>query len=138
MRFLGLCRESLRSCDGQATAEFALVFPLLMIIFLLFAQAVMVLRAQLIVTGAAREAARKGVETPNEALIKGAAYQASQGLDPKRMKIEVVCAKRNRGEPITVRVRYEVPLYLPILEKFFPSEIGVTGESTMRIENDRV
>ncbi len=128
--------QHLLSSRGQSTVEFALVFPFLLIIFLLFIQAVMVLRAQIIVTGAAREAARKGVETPSDVLIKGAAYKASNGLDPDRMSIEVICPRRQRGEPITVRINYRVPLYIPGLQRLFPSEVNVRGESTMRVENE--
>ncbi len=128
--------KRLTSSRGQSTVEFALVFPFLLIIFLLFAQAVMVLRAQIIVTGAAREAARKGVETASDVLIKGAAYKASNGLDPNRMKVEVICPHRKRGEPVTVRINYRVPLYIPGLQHLFPSEVNVRGESTMRVENE--
>ncbi len=127
----------LKSESGQSTAEFAIVFPLLMIIFLLLAQAVMVLRAQIIVTGAAREGARKGVETASDTMIKGATLNAAQGLDPGRMDIGISCAARKRGEPVTVSVDYRVPVYIPLVSKLFPEEVTVSGSSTMRIENDR-
>lgn len=130
-------RRRLRSQDGQSTAEFALVFPLILLIFLLMAQTVMVLRAQIIVTGAAREAARKGVESGSSALIKGAALSAAEGMDAGRLEVGIDCASRKRGEPITVRVAYRVPLYLPLLDRLFPGEVTVSGRSTMRIENDR-
>lgn len=127
----------LRSESGQSTAEFAIVFPLLMVVFLLLAQAVMVLRAQIIVTGAAREGARKGVETSSDAMITGATLNAAGGLDPGRMDIGISCPTRKRGEPVTVTVRYRVPVYIPLVQRFFPQEVAVSGSSTMRIENDR-
>ena len=130
-------RERLVSQAGQSTAELALVFPFLLVLFLLLAQGVMVLRAQIIVTGAAREAARKGVETSSEALITGAALSAADGMDPERMQVAVDCPARKRGQPVTVQVSYRVPLYLPILSRFFPQEVTVRGRSTMRVENDR-
>jgi hypothetical protein len=131
-------RRRFESQAGQSTAEFALVFPFLLIFFLLLVQSVMVLRAQIIVTGAAREAARKGVETSSSALIAGAALSAAEGMDPGRMEVAVDCPARKRGQPVTVRVSYRVPLYLPLLSSFFPQDITVRGESTMRVENDRV
>jgi hypothetical protein len=133
----GTLRQRLRSQAGQSTAEFAIIFPFLLIVFLLLAQTVMVLRAQIIVTGAAREAARKGVETASGAMITGAAYSASEGLDHQRMQVDIDCPARKRGEPITVRVQYRVPIYLPFVDRLFPSDIAVSGASTMRIENDR-
>ncbi len=71
------------------------------------------------------------------AMITGAAYSASEGLDHGRMQVDIDCPARKRGEPITVRVHYQVPIYLPFVEKLFPSDITVSGASTMRIENDR-
>lgn len=131
-------KRRLESQAGQSTVEFALVFPFLLIFFLLLVQGVMVLRAQIIVTGAAREAARKGVETSSQALIAGAALSAAEGMDPGSMEVAVDCPARKRGQPITVRVSYRVPLYLPLLSRFFPQDVTVRGESTMRVENDRI
>jgi hypothetical protein len=130
-------RSPLRGQGGQSTVEFALVLPFLLVFFMLLAQAAMVLRAQIIVTGAAREGARKAVETGNQAMIAGAALRAAAGLDPQRMQIEIDCPQRKRGQPVTVRVSYRVPLYLPALGNLFPSEITVRGSATMRVENDR-
>ncbi len=123
--------------EGQSTAEFALVLPFLLLTFMLLAQAAMVLRAQIVVTGAAREGARKAVETANRVMIDGAVFKAASGLDPQRMRVELECPRRKRGQPVTVKVRYRVPLYFPLLGKFFPSEVTVAGSSTMRVENDR-
>ncbi len=127
----------LRSERGQSTVEFALVLPFILVAFIILAQGVMVLRAQIIVTGAAREGARKAVETGSEALISGAVLRAAGGLDPQRLDIELECPRRKRGEPVTVKVSYRVPLYFPLSGNLFPSDITVRGSSTMRVENDR-
>lgn len=121
---------------AQATAEFALVLPILLLVFLLFAQAVVVMRAQIAVTAAAREGARKGVETPSTVLIEGAAARAAPGLDPDRLIVTVESGPRRRGEWIEVEVKYDVPIVIPAVQKFFP-EIAVRGTAEMRIENDR-
>ncbi len=121
---------------AQATAEFALVLPFLLLVFLLFAQAVMVMRAQIAVTAAAREGARKGVETGNAALIEGAALRSAAGLDSDRLRVEVSSGPRRRGEWIRVEVGYEVPMAFPLAERFFPA-VTVSGSAEMRIENDR-
>lgn len=128
--------RAVREEKAQATAEFAMVLPFLLLIFLLFAQAVMVMRAQIAVTAAAREGARKGVETGNIALIEGAAARAAAGLDQDRLRVAVASGPRRRGEWISVEVEYDVPLAIPALAKFFP-EVTVRGRAEMRIENDR-
>lgn len=121
---------------GQATAEFAMVLPFLLLIFLLLAQAVTVMRAQIAVTAAAREGARKGVETGNVALIEGAAARAAAGLDQDKLRVAVESGPRRRGEWIRVEVEYQVPVVIPAVERFFP-EVTVRGRAEMRIENDR-
>lgn len=129
--------ERLKAGTGaQATAEFAMVLPLLLLIFLLFIQAVLVMRAQIAVTAAAREGARKGVETGDPALIEGAAARAAAGLDSERLRVSMESGPRRRGEWIKVMVEYDVPITVPLAQRFFP-EIVVRGEAEMRIENDR-
>lgn len=123
--------------ESQASAEFAMVLPLLLLVFLLFAQTVVVLRAQIAVTAAAREGARKGVETGDPALIEGAAARAAAGLDPERLRVSVESGPRKRGEWIKVVVEYDVPITMPMAGRFFP-DIKVRGEAEMRIENDRL
>lgn len=122
--------------EAQSTVEFALVLPVLLIVVLLFAQSVMVLHAQLVVTGAAREAARRGVETASEAEIRGVAMHAAAGLSTDRLDITVDSGPRIRGEWIRVGVSYEVPLVLPAIERLFPDHLRVEGKASMRIEND--
>ncbi|RJP26887.1 MAG: hypothetical protein C4536_14885 [Actinobacteria bacterium] len=122
--------------EAQATAEFALVLPLLLLVFLLFAQAVTVMRAQIAVTAAAREGARKGVETGNPVLIEGATVRSAAGLDRTRLKVVVESGPRQRGEWVRVEVEYEVPVAIPAIDRFFPA-ITVRGSAEMRIENDR-
>jgi TadE-like protein len=124
------------SPKAQATAEFALVVPLLLLVFLLFAQAVLIMRAQIAVTAAAREGARKGVETSNQALIEGAAARAAPGLDADKLVVNIDSGPRQRGEWIRVEVEYEVPVAIPAVKRFF-SGITVHGKAEMRIENDR-
>jgi hypothetical protein len=129
-------RRLLGAQKAQATAEFALVLPLLLLVFLLFAQAVMVMRAQIAVTAAAREGARKGVETSNQAMIEGAAVRAAAGLDASKLTVTVQSGPRRRGEWIRVEVEYDVPIAVPAVQRFFPS-LTVIGRAEMRIENDR-
>ncbi len=113
-----------------------MVLPFLLLVFLLLVQAVLVMRAQIAVTAAAREGARKGVETGNLALIEGAAARAASGLDQEKLKVRVESGPRKRGEWIRVEVEYDVPIALPAVERFFP-RVTVRSSAEMRIENDR-
>jgi len=137
LRNLTLFTERGEGSDrAQATAEFALVLPLLLLVFLLFAQAVLVMRAQIAVTAAAREGARKAVETGNPALIEGAVLKSAAGLDPEKIIMGVSGGPRRRGEWVRVEVSYEVPIAFPAAGRFFPP-VTVSASAEMRIENDR-
>ncbi len=131
-----LLLSALTDDRAQSTVEFALVLPILLIVALLFVQSVMVLHAQLVVTGAAREAARRGVETASEAEIRGVAMRSAAGLSSEGLEINVESGPRIRGEWIKVGVVYEVPLVIPVIANLFPDHIRVEGKASMRIEND--
>jgi hypothetical protein len=122
---------------AQATVEFALVLPVLLLVILLFVQAVLVLHAQLVVTGAAREAARRGVETSSEEQVRGVAVRAASGLARDRLEVGIESGPRRKGEWLKVSVAYRVPIVVPLAENVFPRDITVRGSACMRIENDR-
>lgn len=65
---------------GQATAEMAMLLPFVLILILSVGQVALVWRSQLLVTQAAREAARVGTVSSNPAAISRAAKEAT-GLD---------------------------------------------------------
>jgi hypothetical protein len=96
----------------------------------------MVMRAQIAVTAAAREGARKGVETGNLVLIEGAAVRSAAGLERERLRVAVESGPRRRGEWVRVEVEYDVPIAVPAVGRFFP-QVTVRGKAEMRIENDR-
>lgn len=126
------CRE-----EGQSTVEFALLLPALFIVFLLFAQAVLVLHARLAVAAAAREGARKGVETGDLRAVEEAARRAAVGLDKGRLVVRMEEGARKRGSWVGVEVEYPVPVVFPLVNGLLP-EFRVKDRSEMRIENDRL
>jgi len=135
-RRVSLPREGLAPERGQSTVEFALVLPALFLVFLLFAQAVLVLHARLAVAAAAREGARKGVETGDRGAVEEAARRAAVGLDRSKLLVKVEEGGRKRGDWVGVEVEYLVPVVFPLVGGLIP-EVKVRDRSEMRIENDR-
>ena len=92
---------------GQATVEFALVLPVLVLVALLVVQVALVVRAQLLVHEAAREAARVASVEPEPAPAAAAAAAVVA-------EAEVRIARGAVGDPVraTVTLRYvtDVPL----------------------------
>ncbi|MGI8663067.1 MAG: TadE/TadG family type IV pilus assembly protein [Acidimicrobiales bacterium] len=116
---------------GQATVELALVLPFLALLLLLVVQVGLVVRAQILVTNAAREAARAAAVDPDPAAA-GRAASASTTLDPRRLAVHV----RERGGPgasVRVEVRYDAPTELALVGALLP-DVELVATATMRVE----
>ena len=107
-------RPGARSDDGQATVEFALLLPVLVMAMLAIVQVALVARDELAVVHAAREAARSASVDPDPAAATRAARATLAGA-------EVVVGPRPAvGDPITVDVTYVSKTELPLVGRLFP------------------
>ena len=113
---------------GQATVELALVFPLILMLLLTLVQVGLVVRAQILVTHAAREGARVAAvgEDPMAAAI------AATGLDADRMRVDRT-ESATPGDVVTVTVTYGAPTEVPLIGRLL-DDIELEAEATMRIE----
>jgi uncharacterized protein (UPF0333 family) len=116
--------RSARRERGQATVEFALVLPLLMMAAMAVIQVALVVRDHVAVVHAAREAARA----------------ASVDADPGRAARRVlpgasvsVGPRPGVGEPITVRVTYTSKTDVPLVGALFPDP-ELHASAVMRVE----
>ena len=117
--------------EGQATVELALLLPVVVVLLLAVLQLGLVARDVVLVTHAAREAARAAAVEPEPEAPRQAAA-ASGGLDPDRLTVEV----SDRGEPgsrVRVEVRYRIPTAVPIVGALI-ADHEVTSVATMRVE----
>ena len=101
-----------RDESGQATVELACVLPALVLLVAIAVQAGAVLVHELAVVHAAREGARAAIVQPGQLDVERAVRSAS-GLDPRRTQ---VVTRRSPDGLISVEVRYEESLRLPLLE----------------------
>jgi hypothetical protein len=124
--------------------EFAIVVPILLLLMLGLINLGVVATTQIVITQAAWEGVRAGATLDRstgegDAQIIGAVRTALQPLDPERVTIEIQPtedeAPRNqpwpepRGNPLTVRVEYELVLTLP-----FPVRMKLRAQATSRLE----
>lgn len=120
-----------RGGGGQASVELALTLPLVALLLLLVAQVGLVVRDQVMVVHAAREAARREAVDPAAGSGRRAAL-ASSSLEPGRLQVTVAPAAA-RGEPVTVRLSYRSPTVAPVIGPLIP-DILLRGEASMRRE----
>lgn len=114
-----------RPAAGQATVELALSLPFVVAALLVVVQVGIAARAQLLVTHAAREAAR--------AAAVGEAVPSAAGLDPDNTSIEVHHGGTGPGASVTVVVRTRIPTELPLIGPLVP-DLDLRGSATMRVE----
>ena len=121
-----------RGDRGQATVELALVLPLVALLVLLVLQAGLVLRDQLLVAHAAREAARAASVADGDrgAAARSGAERAGS-LDPAHLVVRTT--SREGGEAVVVRVDYASTTDVPLVGLLLP-DISLKGEAVMRVE----
>lgn len=115
---------------GAAAVEFALILPILVLILFGVIEFGGVYNAQLMVTSAAREAARSmalhGVVADAEAV----AVDAAVGIDPAALDVTVTPATCAAGADVTVTVAYD----RPFLTGLFGASVELTGLATRRCQ----
>ena len=133
-----LCRRRPRSRDpcpagqrGQATVEFALLLPVVMLLLLAVLQVAVVVRAQVLVTHAAREAARAvAVDERSGAALDGA--RSSGALDPARLRV-LVGPRGRPGGRVQVQLRYRAPTDVALIGALL-DDVELGADATMRVE----
>jgi Flp pilus assembly protein TadG len=112
---------------GQTTAELAVIFPVLLLLVLALVQAALVLRDQLALTGAAREAARAASLDADPARAERAAAAILPGATVHSGPRPPV------GELVRVTVTYRSPTNLPLVGPLLTDPLLV-ARAAMRVE----
>lgn len=115
------------SDTGQTTAELAVLFPVVLILALALVQAALVLRDDLAVVNAAREAARAASLDPDPARAERAAAAVLPGAMVRSGPRPAV------GELVHVLVSYRSPTDLPLVGPLLPDPI-LEARAAMRVE----
>ena len=111
--------------------ELALILPILLMLLLALVQAALIVRDQVLVVHAAREAARQAAVDPDPDAPRRAAL-ASSGLGPDRLELTVT-GREGAGSRVRVDVRYRVPTDVPIVGAAV-GDLALDGAATMRVE----
>jgi hypothetical protein len=122
--------------QGQAMVELALVLPILILVLMGIIDFGRVYHGYLAVTTAAREGARQAAIGASDSEITQTAIRAAAPLPQSALSVQVEppAASRYPGAPITVEVRYRLPLLTPVIQALLPSPYTVRGQAVMRKE----
>jgi Flp pilus assembly protein TadG len=123
---------SRRRCErGQATVEAALVLPLVVLMLLAVVQVGLLVRAEVLVTHAAREAARAAAVDPDpQAAAKAAALATT--LDPQHLSVQVN-GRNGPGSRVQVEVTYTAATDVPLVGRLL-GDVTLHATATMRVE----
>jgi hypothetical protein len=117
---------------GQASVELALLLPLVVLLLLAVLQAGLVAKDVVLVTHAAREAARAAATDPHPDAPRRAA-EASGGLRPDRLSL-TTRGRGAAGTRVTVSVTYRIPTVVPLAGALV-NDLVLTRSVTMRVED---
>ena len=116
---------------GQATVEAALVLPLVTLLLLAVVQVGLLVRTEVLVTHAAREAVRAAaVDADPQAAIRAAT--GSSSLDAHRMTV-TVHGREGPGSHVQVEVTYTAPTDVPLVGGLL-GDVTLQATATMRVE----
>jgi Flp pilus assembly protein TadG len=126
----GSARRRLVAGDdrGAVAVEFALIFPVLILILVGIVEFGSMYNAQLLVTGAAREAAREMAITGSVSQAQAAGVGEAVGLSPvmTASNISISSPSCSTGQDITVTVTYDKPF----LTGMFGTSMALTATAT--------
>jgi Flp pilus assembly protein TadG len=111
--------------------ELALTFPLIVLLLLAIIQVGLVVRDQILVVHASREAARVGAVDPDPNAPRRAAV-GSSGLNPKRITVSS-SSRGGEGSTLTVTVHYASPTEVPLIGAFLP-DVQLRAVTAIRVE----
>ncbi|HUQ64262.1 MAG TPA: TadE/TadG family type IV pilus assembly protein [Acidimicrobiales bacterium] len=117
--------------EGQAAVELALLLPLVVLVLLVVVQIGLVIRDQVLVVHAAREAARQAAVDPSAEGPERAALAGSD-LDSERLDVSV-SGRGGAGSRVKVAVRYRAPTEVPLVGAML-DDFTLEAQATMRVE----
>ena len=117
--------------SGQAVVELALTFPLIVLLLLGIIQVGLVVRDQILVVHASREAARVGAVDSDPNAPRRAAV-GSSGLSRNRMTVES-SSRGGPGSTLSVTVHYDCPTEVPLIGAFLP-DVRLRAVTAIRVE----
>ncbi len=112
--------------------ELALLLPVVLVLLLAVLQVGLLARDVVLVTHAAREAARAAATEPDLQVARAAAL-SSGGLEPSRLDVALAITGIDQSRRVEVEVTYRVPTRVPLVGRLV-ADRTITTTATMRVE----
>ena len=125
-----LRRTTWGSDRGAAAVEFALVFPILILVLIGIIEYGSVFNTQLMLTSAAREGARTMAVTGDAAQARTAVINAAVGISPALTAANIVVTPTSCSA--TTNVSVTIDYAKPYLTGLFGATVALEGKSTRK------
>lgn len=123
---------------GQEAVEFALLFPVMMLLIMGLIEFGALFGSYIMVTSGAREGVRLAAVRATDTDITNRVRAATGGLDQARLTVDIVNSIDDGGVPgqtVSVSVTYNAPLWTPLLAGAFGGgSIPLADVGVMRLE----
>lgn len=121
---------------GQALLEFALILPLLILLLMGIIEFGRIFNAYIVLNHLSREGARyaatgESYTTIHDMITDGAAVLGAGSL---QITISPAQSHLTRGNPVTVKLEFDLPLFIPLINNLLSNPMHLTAETTMRVE----
>ena len=116
---------------GQASVELVLALPVLVLLLLVVVQVGLVVRDQVLLVHAAREAAREAAVAADAGAARRGALAGAR-LEPDRLTA-VVEGRGAPGSRVAVRLAYRSPTDVPLVGALV-GDVHLSAAATMRVE----
>ena len=116
---------------GQASVELVLALPVLALLLLLILQVGLVVRDQVLLVHAAREAAREAAVAADPGAARRGALAGAR-LDPDRLAASAT-GRGGAGSHVTVQLSYRSPTDVPLVGALV-GDVHLSAAATMRVE----
>jgi Flp pilus assembly protein TadG len=130
-----IIKKIFQSQKAQSMVEMAIILPVLLLILFAIIEFGRVLGAYMIIHDLAREGVRYGVVGMSDADIKDHITTNDSFLNITNADITITPVARVIGDPLTVRIEYEIDIITPIISSIVPDPMNLSAEYVMRIEN---
>jgi Flp pilus assembly protein TadG len=117
---------------GQSAVELVLALPVLAVLVLALLQVVLVVRDQVLLTHAAREAAREAAVADDDDAGRRGALAAAR-LDGDRLEVRT-SGRDGPGSRVTATLTYRSPTDVPVVGAMV-GDVRLTASVTMRVES---
>lgn len=131
-------RQRLENISGQALVEFALVFPIVILLLVGMLEFGLVFNAYLSINNASREGAREASLGGSDSEIVSSVADASPTLSLTAANVSISpSGTRVKGDSVTVTVTHEHQVIIPLIGTLVGNADGnipLEAQTTMRVE----